>query len=542
MEMIGALLGGLGLFLLAVGMITDGLKAASGDALRELLGTWTRTPLRGIGAGALITGVVQSSSAVTVATIGFVNASLLSMQQALGVVYGANIGTTMTGWLVAAVGFKFKVEIFALPMIGVGMFLRVMGGGSRKGAIGAALAGFGLFFIGIDILREAFEGLAHGVDLARFQGDTISGLLLFVLAGIFMTVVTQSSSAAIAITLTAATGGLVTVPAAAAMVIGANLGTTSTAVFASIGATPNAKRVAAAHIIFNLVTGVVALLLMPVMLWVVGFAAKLLSTDVAPALFLALFHSIFNVMGVMLMWPFTARLGAFLQRRFVSHAEDLGRPRYIDATTAGTPGLAVDAMRLELQRMLELLRRLQLAALGGASSPQELQELRLAVDSLARAVDDAVLHVERSHLGADETEALALIVRNTRRMRDVAEAALEASGRVMDAPQSQAFLEAAATLLRDWQPESVASTEELSHRHHELGKLYDEARSAILVATAGGQFAPARAHALLDHLRAVHRALEQSGKAARQIQHKLPAALKKPEASVGDEQAVAAAA
>jgi len=530
MEMIGALLGGLGLFLLAVGMITDGLKAASGDALRELLGTWTRTPLRGIGAGALITGVVQSSSAVTVATIGFVNASLLSMQQALGVVYGANIGTTMTGWLVAAVGFKFKVEIFALPMIGVGMFLRVMGGGSRKGAIGAALAGFGLFFIGIDILREAFEGLAHGVDLARFQGDTISGLLLFVLAGIFMTVVTQSSSAAIAITLTAATGGLVTVPAAAAMVIGANLGTTSTAVFASIGATPNAKRVAAAHIIFNLVTGVVALLLMPVMLWVVGFAAKLLSADVAPALFLALFHSIFNVMGVMLMWPFTAWLGAFLQRRFVSHAEDLGRPRYIDATTAGTPGLAVDAMRLELQRMLELLRRLQLAALGGASSPQELQELRLAVDSLATAVDDAVLHVERSHLGADETEALALIVRNTRRMRDVAEAALEASGRVMDAPQSQAFLEAAATLLRAWQPESVASTEELSHRHHELGTLYDQARSAILVATAGGQFAPARAHALLDHLRAVHRALEQSGKAARQIQHKLPAALKKPEA------------
>ncbi len=530
MEMIGALVGGLGLFLLAVGMITDGLKAASGDALRDLLGNWTRTPLRGIGAGALITGVVQSSSAVTVATIGFVNANLLTMQQALGVVYGANIGTTMTGWLVAAVGFKFKVEIFALPMIGVGMFLRVLGGGSRKGAIGTALAGFGLFFIGIDILRGGFEGLAQGIDLARFQGDSLAGLLLYVLVGIFMTVVTQSSSAAIAITLTAATGGLVPVPAAAAMVIGANLGTTSTAVFAALGATPNAKRVAAAHIIFNLVTGVVALLLLPLLLWVVGSAARLLANEAAPAVFLALFHTAFNIMGVMLMWPFTARLGAFLKRRFVSQAENLGRPRYIDATTAGSPALAVDAMRLELQRMLELLRRLQLSVLDGSATPSGSRGLQQAIDSLATAIEDAVLHLERSQQGAGDTAALAVVLRSTRRLRDAAESATAASVQAIDAPQARAFLNTATLLLGEWQPERHPFPEPLSHHYHQLALVYEQARADILVATAGGQFAPARAHLLLDQLRAVYRALEQSGKAARQIEEELPPAMLSREA------------
>ena len=141
---IGMLAGGLGLFLLAVNMITDGLKLAAGRALRVMLGKWTRSPGHGILTGLSITAIVQSSSAVTVATIGFVNAGLINLYQSLGVVFGANIGTTMTGWLVAIVGFKIKVELFALPMIGIGMLLRLTGGESRRAAIGMALAGFGL--------------------------------------------------------------------------------------------------------------------------------------------------------------------------------------------------------------------------------------------------------------------------------------------------------------------------------------------------------------------------------------------------------------
>mgnify|MGYP001827057024 FL=1 len=164
---IGMLAGGLGLFLLAVNMITDGLTQAAGHALRDMLGKWTSTLGRGIVTGFSITAIVQSSSAVTVATIGFVNAGLIGLYQSLGVVYGSNIGTTMTGWLVAAIGFQIKVDAFAMPMIGIGMLLRLTGAGSRRAPVGMALAGFGLFFIGIEVLKDAFEGLAVAIELEK---------------------------------------------------------------------------------------------------------------------------------------------------------------------------------------------------------------------------------------------------------------------------------------------------------------------------------------------------------------------------------------
>ena len=152
----GTLLGGLGLFLLAIGMMTDGLKLAAGSALRQLLSEWSRTPLRGILSGFMMTAVVQSSSAVTVASLGFVNAGLISMRQALGIVYGANVGTTVTGWLVALIGFKLNIHAFALPRIGVGMLIKLVKQHGQAASFGLALVGFGLFFVGIDVLKNAF--------------------------------------------------------------------------------------------------------------------------------------------------------------------------------------------------------------------------------------------------------------------------------------------------------------------------------------------------------------------------------------------------
>ncbi len=245
---IGQLAGGIGLFLLAMKFITDGLKLAAGNALRTLLGRWTQTPIKGIGAGCLLTAIVQSSSAVTVATIGFVNAGLLTLFQAVGVIYGANIGTTMTAWLVAVLGFNIKVELFALPMIGIGIPLWFLASQSRQGGFGQVLSGFGLFFIGIDTLKHAFQSISSSFNLSMVSDFGVLGVLLLVGIGFLLTVLTQSSSAAIAMTLTAASGGVLALPSAAAMVIGSNLGTTSTAFFAAIGATPNAKCVAAAHV------------------------------------------------------------------------------------------------------------------------------------------------------------------------------------------------------------------------------------------------------------------------------------------------------
>ncbi|MDX2505609.1 MAG: Na/Pi symporter [Gammaproteobacteria bacterium] len=332
--------------MLAVTMITDGLKSAAGHALRNMLGKWTRSPAHGILSGLTITAIVQSSSAVTVATIGFVNAGLLSMYQALGVVYGSNIGTTMTAWLVAIIGFKINVEAFALPIIGLGMLLNLTGGESKRAPLGMALVGFGLFFIGIDVLQDAFDGLVATIDLNRFTVQGVWGVLMFVGIGFLMTVLTQSSSAAIAITLTATTGGVLGLYAAAAMVIGANVGTTSTAAIAVIGATSNAKRVAGAHIIFNVSTAIVALMTLPLLFLVVENTEKLLGLESVPAVTLAMFQTTFNILGVLLMFPLSRRLADFLEKRFVTQEEIEGRPRYLDKTVAVSPILAINALAL----------------------------------------------------------------------------------------------------------------------------------------------------------------------------------------------------
>ncbi|MCW8935613.1 MAG: Na/Pi symporter [Gammaproteobacteria bacterium] len=409
---IGMLAGGLGLFMLAVTMITDGLKTAAGHALRGMLAKSTRSPARGIVTGIGITAIVQSSAAVTVATIGFVNAGLLSMYQALGIVYGSNIGTTMTGWLVAIMGFNIKVETFALPLIGIGMLLSLTGGESRRKPLGLALAGFGLFFIGIDVLKEIFQGIAMAIDLQKITVDGIAGVFLFVGIGFLMTVLTQSSSAAIAITLTAATGGMLSLYAAAAMVIGANVGTTSTAAIAVIGATASAKRVAAAHVIFNFVTGMVALLTLPILFLIVKTTSDLFGLEEIPAVTLALFHTVFNILGVLIMWPMSSKLARFLEARFVTQEETEGRARYLDKTVAVSPMLALNALALELSRIASVTRRMALEALSADSKPgKRFKSDYMVVKKLSSAVAEFITHLEKGLLSGDVAEQLAKVLR-----------------------------------------------------------------------------------------------------------------------------------
>lgn len=409
---IGMLLGGLGLFLLAVAMITDGLKATAGPALRELLSSWTRSPLHGIFSGIAITAIVQSSSAVTVATIGFVNAGIINMRQALGIVYGSNIGTTMTGWLVAIIGFKLNVDAFALPLIGLGMILKLTGGENKRASIGLALVGFGLFFIGVDVLKDAFSGMVETIDLAQFRIEGISGVLMYFGIGFLMTVLTQSSSAAIAITLTAATGGLLGINAAAAMVIGANVGTTSTAVFAVIGATPNAKRVASAHILFNVGTGAVALLMLPILFLIVRYAGTLLGLEEIPAVTLALFHTVFNILGVLLIFPLNSRLADFLEKRFVTVEETEAQPRYLDKIVAESPPLAVNSLALELSRITAVVKRMGLAALKyRKKSSRSITGDAMVVQKLTSSMAEFITQLEKQKLSQEVSEELAHILR-----------------------------------------------------------------------------------------------------------------------------------
>ncbi|MEX2468210.1 MAG: Na/Pi symporter [Pseudohongiellaceae bacterium] len=428
---IGTLIGGLGLFLLAVRLITEGLKQAAGDSLRDFLARSTATRLRGVLFGMAVTGLLQSSSAVTVATIGFVNAGLLTLAEAISIVFGANIGTTLTGWLVSIVGFNLRLELFALPLLGIGMFaMTVWGTRSRWGALGEALAGFGLFFIGIDFLREAFVGLSDLLALESIQAGGVGGTLLFVGFGFLMTLVTQSSSAAIALTLTAASGGMLSIAAGAAVVIGSSLGTTSTAAFAAIGATANARRVAAAHVVFNVLTAVVALLLLPVLLAIVRLTGDLLNLGDIPSVTLAMFHTTFKILGVLLVWPFADRLADLLSQRFRTQAETLGRPQFLDRNIVATPTLAIEALRQELQRSLHMahdyaamvLRR-DRVPVGKSATQQE------ALDSLLEASQAFVSRLEFERLPPGSAQQLALVLRVLDYQQDIVELAQEIAER-----------------------------------------------------------------------------------------------------------------
>ncbi|MDP3940483.1 MAG: Na/Pi symporter [Deltaproteobacteria bacterium] len=422
--MIAALLGGIGLFLLGMRLMTEGLKLATGRALRGILIRSTGTRLRGVLSGALITSIVQSSSAVTVATIGFVNAGILSLAQAIAIIYGSNVGTTATAWIVALVGFHVNIKALALPAVGLGMLLSMMGREARWRAAGQAVAGLGVFFLGIDVLQNAFQGLGEGMRLDGVPADGMPGLLAFLAVGFLLTLLTQSSSAALAITLTAAAGQVIPIESAAAAVIGANVGTTSTAALSALGATPNAKRAAGAHLAFNVLTGAVALLLLP---WLVPALVRLrigLGFEAAPAAVLALFHTTFNVLGILLLWPFTDRLVRYLQTRFRSQEENESRPVYLDRNVLAAPSLAVQALTMELRRIGSIALRMAkgVQSIEGPAG-SALASDRNVIDALVEAVGGFSNLIQRGQVPKDLEDALPNALRVSRYYSELAELA-----------------------------------------------------------------------------------------------------------------------
>lgn len=527
---VGTFLGGLGLFLLAINMITSGLKIAAGETLRDILARSTQTRARGVASGILVTGLVQSSSAVTVATIGFVNAGLMGLTAALGVVYGANIGTTVTSWLVAAVGFEFEIQAFALPLVGLGMLMRLLGAHRRIGAIGEALAGFGLFFVGVAILQDGFAGAVERFDLSRLAVEGPLGVLLYVGIGAAITLLTQSSSASIAITLTAATGGVLSLGAAAAMVIGASVGTTSTAAFAVIGATPNAKRVAAGHVLFNLLTASVAMLILPLMLWGVHEAGDVLGLADTPAVTLALFHTTFKLLGLALFWPMTEALSRFLDRRFRSQAETLGRLQYLDQNVAATPSLALDALIRELERALDMAHANLRRALGSTLiSPKDLLLRREALGSLVPAIEAFIARLDRERMPAAVAAQMPTALRITNYLDDIVALSGEMvdRGHTLDAlrgtpvgDEIAEFQRAAVAVIKAAHPEqlSLLTLAELDAGYHDLHQRWHGLKDVLLTAAAEGRAPIARVNLAIDVLRSGLRVTEQVVKAAHRLQ------------------------
>ena len=300
-----SVLGGVGLFLLGMSVMTAGLKGLAGSGLRTILSKAAATPLSGAFWGAIVTLIVQSSSATTMTTIGLVSAGVLTFPQGLALVFGANVGTTGTGWLVALIGVRVSLTAAALPMIFVGALIKLLGRG-RVSAGGAALAGFALVLFGLTTLQQGMGGLAerlHPEDLPAVLGTSwwsgLYGVLALVVAGLVMTAVMQSSTAAIAVTLSAHYAGAVGLDQACALIIGQNIGTATSSALAAIGASSTAKRLALAYILFKLIAAVIALVLFPVTMPLLIRA----SHTIDGVTLLAGYHTAYNVVGVLVLLP-----------------------------------------------------------------------------------------------------------------------------------------------------------------------------------------------------------------------------------------------
>jgi len=381
-----SVLGGVGLFLLGMSVMTAGLKGLAGSRLRTVLSKAAETPLSGAFWGAIVTLIVQSSSATTMTTIGLVSAGVLSFQQGLALVFGANVGTTGTGWLVALIGVRVSLTAAALPMIFVGALIKLLGRG-RVSSAGAAFAGFALVLFGLTTLQQGMGGLAeqlHPADLPAVLGTrwwlALYGVLALVLVGLLMTAVMQSSTAAIAVTLSAHYAGAVGLDQACALIIGQNIGTATSSAMAAIGASSTAKRLALAYILFKLIAALIALALFPITTLLLLRA----SNAVDGVTLLAGYHTAYNVVGVLVLLPMIDRFTRFVERILPERGSPL--TRCLDPAALVTPVVTVEAVRRTVARALETMCG-SLATALAAATPRASDRPNTYVVRVAEAAD-----------------------------------------------------------------------------------------------------------------------------------------------------------
>lgn len=339
------ILAGVAILLFGMTMLEEGFRVFTKGPLQNILKKATNKLYKSISAGALVTALIQSSSLVSVITISFISAGLISLSGGLGLIFGANIGTTATAWLVAGFGLKIKISALALAMLVFGIVFSFQKKLTYKG-IGNVLAGLGFFFLGIYYMKEGFDVYKDYIDLRQYAMTGYLGVIVYTGIGIVLTTILQSSSATLALILTALSAGQIEYENALALAIGANVGTTITAVLGSLSSNIAGKRLAGAHLIFNVVTGVVALILIYPLANLVNKISEL--THIATTdytLKLALFHTIFNVLGVLIMMPFINKLEIFLLRVFKERLDkDIDEPKYLNEAVLEFPGTVISSL------------------------------------------------------------------------------------------------------------------------------------------------------------------------------------------------------
>lgn len=413
------LIGGLGLFLYGMQLMADGLQKTAGDRLRRLLEILTSTPLTGMLVGAAVTILIQSSSATSVMVIGFVNAGLMSLEQALSVIMGAAVGTTMTAFMVS-----LKLSDLALPAIGIGFLLTLVGKKKATRFVGQAILGFGILFLGLTFMGDAMKPLKTSPFFTSMILSFSHQPVLGVIAGAIFTTLVQSSSATTGLVVTLASEGLLDLSASLSLMLGSNIGTTITAILASIGMQLNAKRTAVAQVIFKSIGVVICLILFQPFVKLVSLTHPTLARQAANG------HVIFNLVNALVMLPFIPTYVRLVKRLLpgVDQTEQL-ETTYLDEHLISTPSVALGQATRELTRM----GNIALSMLDDAFAAFHTNDLsKLAdvahkeetVNYLEHAIVDYLVklsQVSLSHEQSERLNALQHVANDLERIGDHAE-------------------------------------------------------------------------------------------------------------------------
>jgi phosphate:Na+ symporter len=345
---------GVAVFLFGMISLEEGFKTFTGGTLEKILRKSTSNTPKSMLFGVVTTSIMQSSSLVSVITISFLSAGLLELTSAIGIIFGANLGTTTGAWLVAGFGLKVNLSAYAMPMLVFGVILMFQQARHLKGS-GYVLAGLGFLFLGIHYMKEGFDTFGQGINLAEYAMTGYGGVFAFAGIGILATVVMQSSHATLVLTLTALAAQQISYENALAIAIGSNIGTTITAIIGALGSGVNGRRLAVAHLVFNLSTGLIAILgifqLIIVVSWI---SSRLGITADNYTLQLAVFHSLFNIIGIIVMLPLMGLLVKLLEKLMPIEEPEIERPMYLNESLEEVPDAATEAVRNETIRLYDI--------------------------------------------------------------------------------------------------------------------------------------------------------------------------------------------
>ncbi len=428
-QLIFGLFGGLGLFLYGMKTMSEGLQKVSGDRMRKILSALTTNRLMGTVVGLAVTAIIQSSSATTVMVVGFVNAGLMSLLQAIGVVLGANIGTTVTAQLIA-----FKITKYALPAIGIGAGLKLFASRKKWAYTGEILLGFGILFFGLAIMKDAFDPLKSSGEFRDLFTLVGNNHLVGVLIGSILTMIVQSSSATIGITIALASSGLISFEASVALILGENIGTTITANLAAIGTNLAARRTAMAHFLFNLIGVAYMLLLFPFFIRVVsaltpGDADFIIRTqEQATSLGMSLgdkpfiarhianTHTLFNIINTLIFLPLVGLLAKLAETLIRGKDEPVAfHLKYIDNRLLSTPPIALAQARAETKRMAWKCWEMLDETLGFIEDPDErkvsaLEQKEVHVDLLQKEILDFLVALSQKSIPEEASREIASLM------------------------------------------------------------------------------------------------------------------------------------